>query len=62
MDKYNQLTKKLLEEGYTADNFPIDKVHIANGTELHWITYMVDLSTTGFIANLLLIRPDAECM
>ena len=31
MKEYNKLTKRLLEEGYTADNFPKDKVHIANG-------------------------------
>ena len=31
MHGYNKLTKQLLEEGYTADNYPIDKVHIAHG-------------------------------
>lgn len=31
MNEYNDLTKKLLAEGYTADNYPKDKVHIANG-------------------------------
>lgn len=31
MAEYNELTKKLLAEGYTAENFPRDKVHIANG-------------------------------
>lgn len=31
MKEYNKLTKRLLEEGYTADNFPKDKVHIAHG-------------------------------
>lgn len=29
--KYNELTKRLLAEGYTAENFPKDKVHIAHG-------------------------------
>lgn len=29
--EYNKLTKKLLAEGYTAENFPKDKVHIAGG-------------------------------
>lgn len=28
--EYNKLTKRLLAEGYTADNYPKDKVHIAN--------------------------------
>ncbi len=28
---YNKLTERLLAEGYTADNFPRDKVHIAHG-------------------------------
>lgn len=31
MKEYNKLTKRLLEEGYTADNFPKDKIHIAHG-------------------------------
>lgn len=31
MAEYNKLTKRLLEEGYTADNYPKDKVHIAHG-------------------------------
>lgn len=31
MEKYNVLTERLLAEGYTADNFPKDKVHIAHG-------------------------------
>lgn len=31
MGKYNELTKRLLAAGYTADNFPADKVHIAHG-------------------------------
>lgn len=31
MKEYNELTKRLLAEGYTADNFPRDKVHIAHG-------------------------------
>lgn len=29
--EYNKLTKKLLAEGYTAKNFPKDKVHITHG-------------------------------
>lgn len=31
MEKYNNLTKRLLDEGYTAENYPKDKVHIAGG-------------------------------
>ncbi len=31
MCRYNELTKKLLAEGYTVDNYPKDKVHIASG-------------------------------
>lgn len=31
MTGYNELTKRLLEEGYTAENYPKDKVHIAHG-------------------------------
>ena len=31
MAEYNKLTKNLLSEGYTAENFPKDKVHIAHG-------------------------------
>lgn len=31
MSKYNLLTQRLLAEGYTADNYPKDKVHIACG-------------------------------
>lgn len=31
MEKYNKLTKRLLAEGYTAENYPKDKVHIAHG-------------------------------
>ncbi len=31
MAEYNELTKRLLAEGYTAENYPKDKVHIANG-------------------------------
>ena len=31
MEKYNNLTRRLLDEGYTAENYPKDKVHIANG-------------------------------
>lgn len=31
MEKYNKLTKRLLAAGYTAENFPKDKVHIAHG-------------------------------
>lgn len=31
MAEYNELTKKLLSEGYTAEDFPKDKVHIAHG-------------------------------
>lgn len=31
MEGYNKLTKKLLAEGYTAENYPKDKVHIAHG-------------------------------
>lgn len=30
MAEYNKLTKTLLEEGYTADNYPKDEVHIAH--------------------------------
>lgn len=35
MKKYNALTERLLAEGYTADNFPKDKVHIAHGCYSH---------------------------
>lgn len=31
MAKYNELTKRLLAEGYTAENYPKGKVHIATG-------------------------------
>lgn len=31
MEKYNNLTRRLLAEGYTAENYPKDKVHIAYG-------------------------------
>lgn len=31
MAEYNKLTKRLLTEGYTAENYPKDKVHIAHG-------------------------------
>lgn len=31
MAKYNKLTQQLLAEGYTVDNFPADKVHVAHG-------------------------------
>lgn len=31
MEKYNNLTQRLLDEGYTAENYPKDKVHIAGG-------------------------------
>lgn len=31
MKEYNELTKRLLAEGYTAESFPKDKVHIAHG-------------------------------
>jgi len=31
MEGYNKLTKRLLAEGYTAENYPKDKVKIANG-------------------------------
>ena len=31
MAVYNKLTKQLLAEGYTTDNYPKDKVHIAGG-------------------------------
>lgn len=31
MSKYNKITQRLLAEGYTADNFPKDKVHIPGG-------------------------------
>lgn len=31
MSKYNLLTQRLLSDGYTADNYPKDKVHIAGG-------------------------------
>lgn len=31
MAEYNKLTKQLLSDGYTAENFPKDKVHIAHG-------------------------------
>lgn len=31
MRKYNKLTERLLEQGYTADDYPKDKVHIAGG-------------------------------
>lgn len=31
MTEYNELTKRLLAEGYTAEDYPKDKVHIANG-------------------------------
>lgn len=31
MGKYNKLTERLLEQGYTAENYPKDKVHIASG-------------------------------
>ena len=31
MEKYNKLTKVLLERGYSAENFPEDKVRIAGG-------------------------------
>lgn len=30
MSKYNRLTERLLAEGYTAENYPKDKVHIAH--------------------------------
>lgn len=30
MKGYNELTKRLLAEGYTAEHFPKDKVHIAS--------------------------------
>ena len=29
--EYNNLTQRLLDEGYTAENYPKDKVHIASG-------------------------------
>ena len=29
--EYNKLTERLLEQGYTAENYPKDKVHIASG-------------------------------
>ena len=31
MTKYNKLTERLLEQGYTVENYPKDKVHIASG-------------------------------
>ena len=31
MAEYNKLTQRLLAEGYTAENFPRDKVHIPSG-------------------------------
>lgn len=31
MKEYNELTKRLLAAGYTAENYPKDKVHIATG-------------------------------
>lgn len=31
MTEYNELTRRLLAEGYTAENYPKDKVHIAHG-------------------------------
>lgn len=31
MSEYNKLTQKLLAAGYTAENYPKDKVHIAGG-------------------------------
>lgn len=31
MKEYNQLTQQLLKQGYTAENYPKDKVHIAHG-------------------------------
>lgn len=31
MAEYNKLTKQLLADGYTADNYPKEKVHIAHG-------------------------------
>ena len=31
MSEYNKLTKQLMAAGYTAENFPKDKVHIAHG-------------------------------
>ena len=31
MEKYNNLTRRLLDKGYTAENYPKDKVHIAGG-------------------------------
>ena len=31
MTKYNKLTERLLEQGYTVENYPKDKVHIAHG-------------------------------
>lgn len=66
MGKYNKLTERLLEQGYTVENYPKDKVHIASGCyskmAIHLITFMVDLSTTGFTVMRLLIRPVVECM
>ena len=31
MREYNKLTQTLLEQGYSAENYPKDKVHIASG-------------------------------
>ena len=31
MGKYNKITEKLLAAGYSADNYPKDKVHVATG-------------------------------
>ena len=65
MAEYNELTKQLLAAGYTAENFPKDKVHIAMGIipimEIRLITYTADLNITASTVKLLLIRPGAEC-
>ena len=56
MAVYNKLTKQLLAEGYTTDNYPKEEMGI------YLITYMADLSITAYIVRNLPIRQGAVCM
>lgn len=66
MAEYNKLTKSFCQMDTPRRIFRriryILRMDVIQETGILLITYMEDLSTTGFTVNLLFTKPDAECM
>ena len=57
--RYNELTKRLLKEGYTAEHYPDYVTHYRAGKRI-WIIFMADFPIShGGSTNRLFERPAA---